>query len=277
MKWKTKITALFVPGIDKFALPALLVLFALLSFALKWTDSDYLKSLGPNLVAGFIGSGVTVYGVEYLQKRREERRMLPVKAAIYEDVRLIARWAMDLWRHAYISSVGDSAPQSWAGLLSEESIAKIRAALDFDKPVGAVPDVLWRDHFKNELTRIHDLAEKLLTRHGLMLEPNAYSAVHCVAIFNFGTVIEQSETVHRRLRIKWPSLLAFYGSPHGEWFEAVLAMHMWTISEYQTLVRKGLQNLREPHVFVPLKASNNPAARFVGPIPSSPQQTDHPN
>jgi hypothetical protein len=115
--------------------------FALIGSALilQIFGNENLSSLGSNLFAEFVGAAVTVYGIDYLIKRREERRLLPVRAASYEDVRIMTHWALDVWKNAYINSVGDASPKSWADLFSEVAIQKIALSLDITKPANVVP------------------------------------------------------------------------------------------------------------------------------------------
>ncbi|WP_211606159.1 hypothetical protein [Paraburkholderia nemoris] len=240
---------------------ALLAIFALASLALQLTHSEYLKSLGPNLVAGFIGSFATIYGFEFILKRREARLALPVKAATYEDVRLIARWALMLWKSAYEASIGDSLPKSWEDLLSQRSINNVCLLLDIDRPVGAFPEIHWRHYLCTELTRIYTTALILLSRHGATLEPEVYGAVHRIASYNFGTSISQSEEMHTRMQITTPPVLLFYGSPIPEWFEAVLLLSRWTASEYKKLARQLSPNIHEPYEFTPLKTTDKPPSQ----------------
>jgi hypothetical protein len=85
MNWGTKIRALGSSAIDVLGLPALLLVLIAVSYRLTTSTNALLKDLGPNLISGFIGSAVTVYAIEFLQKRREKRRLLPVTASVFED------------------------------------------------------------------------------------------------------------------------------------------------------------------------------------------------
>jgi hypothetical protein len=48
---------------EHFILVGALVLLTVAAVAFNWSGNDYLKNLGPNLVAGFVGSALTIYGL----------------------------------------------------------------------------------------------------------------------------------------------------------------------------------------------------------------------
>lgn len=104
--------------------------------AIQEYGGTYGASLGPNLVAEFIGAAFTVYGIDFLIRRREEKRLLPVGASSYEDVRIMTHWALDLWKTAYEDSIGNSDPRSWRELFSDEFIQKVMIGLDIRMTQG---------------------------------------------------------------------------------------------------------------------------------------------
>jgi len=142
--------------------------------------NGYFSALGSNLIAEFIGAAAIIYGIDFLIKRREEKRLLPVKAASYEDVRVMTHWALDLWKEAYVNSVGDSSPKSWDDLFSSESLEKIQLALDITKPAKIFPKQPWSNYFDWVMERIHKHAEKVLERHAGFLEPEVHNAVYVI-------------------------------------------------------------------------------------------------
>lgn len=242
-------------------LPALFLAFIGGAIAMQLLGNDYTSSLGSNLVAEFIGAAATVYGIDYLIKRREERRLLPVKAASYEDVRVMTHWALGLWKEAYIQSVGDSAPSSWSDLFSADSLDKINLSLDITKPANTLPKQSWSSYFDREMERIHKHAEKVLERHGGFLEPAVHNAVYAIVYYNHHK-ISNIIALDKQLRVPRPTNLGGYVPMIKGWFNAVLVMHEWTVTAHPYLTKNGITNIHAPYAFSQLEIRDNPPARF---------------
>ncbi|MCX5830068.1 MAG: hypothetical protein NTV58_19025 [Deltaproteobacteria bacterium] len=231
------------------------------AIALQFLGNEGLSSLGSNLVAEFIGAAVTIYGVDYLIKRREERRLLPVRAASYEDVRIMTHWALDLWKSAYINSVGDSSPKNWAELFSEDTIKKIQMSLDITKPANVIPAEPWSTYFDREMEKIHTHAEKVLERHAVILDPEIHGAVYTLVYYNHHKISDLI-AFDKQLGIPRPTCLGSYVPIIRNWFDAVLTMQTWTIAAHQKLTCSGIVNIHSPYTFSPLEEKALPPARF---------------
>jgi len=231
------------------------------AYLLTYSPNSGLSGLGSNLIAEFLGAAVTVFGIDYLIKRREDDRLLPVRASSYEDVRLMTHWALDLWRGAYESSVGDNTPTSWVELLSEESLHKICISLDITKPANVHPPQPWSVYFDDASERIHKHAEQVLARHGFVLDPEVHNAVYAVVYYG-GHKISQLQGLDRHDRIPRPTNLGSYVPIMREWFDAVLSLHAWTISTHMYLVRHSVTDIHNPYLFRPLDVKTSPPAAF---------------
>jgi hypothetical protein len=231
------------------------------ALALQVFGSENLSSFGSNLFAEFVGAAAAVYGIDYLIKRREERRLLPVRAAAYEDVRIMTHWALDLWKNAYINSVGETDPHNCADLFSEDIIKKIQLALDITKPANALPKQPWSTYFDREMERIHKHAEKVLERHAGHLDPEIHGAVYTLVYYSHHRISSLIK-VDQQLGVPRPTNLGSYVPVVQQWFDAVLTMHEWTITAHQQQKRKGMSNIHEPYVFRPLEEKTHPPARF---------------
>lgn len=246
---------------DGLKLPALFAVFIGVSTRLCFLKNEAASSLGLNLLAGFIGSLVTVYGIDYLARQREERRMLPVRAAAYEDVRIMTAWALNLWKEMYSNSVGDAAPTSWQEVVSPVSVGKIFVALDINKPAKVIPSRSWGAYIDHTLQRIHDHAEKVLMRHSANLDPAVHGAVYGIVYheqFGIGNLI----ALDRREGIPRPTNLGAYMYHNREWLEAVLLLHEWTRKAHKELTRQGISHVHAPNIFSRLEENVAPPARF---------------
>lgn len=239
--------------LSKLLLPGFFVVLIGGAYWLSKNSNSNLSSLGSSLVAEFLGAAVAVFGVDYLIRRREENNLLPVRASSYEDVRLLATWALDLWRNAYNGSVNDSAPCSWEQLLSEESVNKVLVSLDITKPANILPPMPWGSYIDHELDRIHGHAEKILERHGFILMPEVQNAVYNIVYYGGSTYrvmnirrIDQQERVPRPTNLGSGFLLT------RQWFDAALLLHRWLVSAHKKLIHNGFSHVHAPPEFLPL-------------------------
>lgn len=242
-------------------LPTLFVALVVAAYLLTKSSSGNLAGLGSNLIAEFIGTAVTVFGIGYLIKRREQARLLPMRASSYEDVRLMTHWALDLWRDAYESSVGDGDPTSWEELLAEDSLDKIGISLDINKPAKVHPPQPWSIYFDSVSERIHKHAEKVLERHGFVLDPEVQNAVYAM-VYNGGHKISMIQEIDRHDQIPRPTNLASYVPMIRAWFDAVLSLHTWTVETHKYLAQHGNTNIHDPYLFRPLEIKTPPSAAF---------------
>lgn len=231
------------------------------ALALQIFGDENISSFGANLIAEFVGAAATVYGIDYLIKRREERRLLPVRAASYEDVRVMTHWALDLWKNAYINSVGDTSPQSWADLFSEEAIQKIQFSLDITKPANVLPEQPWSSYFDREMENIHAHAEKVLERHAAILDPEIHGAVYTLVYYSHYK-ISNILVADQQLGVPRPTNIGGYVPIIRQWFDAVLTLHQWTITTYEQLKHRDISNIHAPYIFAPLEEKKVPPARF---------------
>lgn len=94
-------------------------------FLYMWTRLEGpLSDFGLNGFTESLGIGITVLLIDFLQKKREEMRLLPQRLVAYEDVRLLVARIYTFWNSAYLQSVPETPPSSINDLLSESYINK---------------------------------------------------------------------------------------------------------------------------------------------------------
>lgn len=221
----------------------------------------YGASLGPNLLSEFIGAAVTVYGIDLLIRRREEKRLLPVRAASYEDVRVMAHWALALWKTAYEKSVGNADPTSWRQLFSNEFVRRVMISLDIAKPANILPPAPWGNYVDHEMQRIHQWAEKILERHSGALDPEIHRAVYSIVYYKHHDIANLQQH-DRRDGIPRPNNLGSYMPVIRDWFDAVIELHEWTIKMHEYLVDHGITRIHAPYHFATLAVTEAPNARL---------------
>lgn len=220
---------------------------------------NYGASLGPNLISEFIGAAVTVYGIDFLIRRREELRLLPVRAASYEDVRVMTNWALNLWKTAYENSVGNADPTTWRQLFSDDFIKRVMMNLDIRKPANILPPAPWGNYIDHEMERIHQWAEKILERHGGVLDPDIHRAVYSIVYYKHHGIANLQQH-DRRDGIPRPNNLGSYMPVIREWFDAVIELHEWTVQMHEHLIRNGITRIHAPYHFVAPTVTEAPQA-----------------
>lgn len=173
----------------------------------------------------------------------------------------MTHWALDLWKGAYVNSVGDSLPKSWADLFSQEAIQRIQMSLDVTKPANVIPSQTWSIYFDREMEKIHAHAEKVLERHAGALDPEIHGAVYTLVYYS-NHKISDLIAADQQLGVPRPTNLGSYVPVIREWFDAVLKMHEWTIAAHQQLKHSGIATIHAPYTFSPLQEKILPPARF---------------
>lgn len=148
-----------------FVLALVLVFLCAGSYALSRTPSSYLQNLGPNLLAGFIGSACTIFGFDLVLRRREERLRRPIRAAIYNDVCRLCRAACV----AYVKRAREVPYETPSRL--PEALLLVLSDINF---IGTESGQMW-------LTSIQDKAERILERYMVHLEPGMVEQLQRIA------------------------------------------------------------------------------------------------
>lgn len=205
----------------------LLLVFATLiggAVSLQVFGENSFSSFGENLVSELVGAALTVYVIDYLIKRRERKKLLPLHASSYEDIRLMVHWALELWKNAYTSSVGDSEPKSWQELLSEEFLDRIKTSMDIRGPANVFPPMAWGAYIDVQMDEIHKHAEKILERHGHALDPNIHNSIYYIVYYKHYKIADL-QSFDQIQKVPRPTNLGSYMPFIREWFDSVISLH----------------------------------------------------
>lgn len=200
---------------------------------------------GLNALTETLGIAATVFGIDYLIKEHEVRKLLPQRASAYEDVRLLASRIISFWTEAYRISVPGEAPKTVKELLSDESIQRIGSLLHLDSYANITPKRLCWDWIANSLSDFQNRAEKILERYNNILNPDAYSAIHTITSdimqpgLMHGILQSDKETGFPR-----PKILGNYCFCQRSFFDSVLHLINWCITERAFLEKHGFSNLK---------------------------------
>lgn len=221
------------------------VLLISVVFLFMWTRLDSpLSDFGLNGFTEALGIGITVFLVDLLQKKREEKRLIPQRRVAYEDVRVLVARIIAFWQSAYLSAVPKPLPASVSDLLSKSCIEQIGSCLDMDSRANVTPSRTWWDYLPQELQDFRQRATVILERHNGILDPAAYHAVHQIAHSGMepglvhGIRASDQEMGFPRIRI-----LGNYCFFLPDYFSSVLELVEWCNSEADAIERVSSHKL----------------------------------
>ena len=206
---------------EHFILVGALVLLTVAAVAFNWSGNDYLKNLGPNLVAGFVGSALTIYGFDFILKRREERLRDPLKRAVYRDVRGVTREALGFWARPIDAPDFDrlSNAADWRAVFSPRRMLRI----------ARHGQAKWHESLEAlsppSLEEARVQAAQTLERYSWFLEPGLISCLQRVASFDYLAYLATDIGKEEPCEINWKM--------------AVLVMHAWTERTFEELMKRS--------------------------------------
>ncbi|MGL4865058.1 MAG: potassium channel family protein [Cetobacterium sp.] len=108
----------------------------------------------------------------------EEARKLPIRIAIYNDIRLLILRMTSIWIEAYNASVPGKELDSIEELLSKETFDKIRVFLDIRSEAPVAPKRSWIVHLENDRDEILERGNRILDKYGIFLDYNIYGIIN---------------------------------------------------------------------------------------------------
>lgn len=221
----------------------LLVIFAWLLIS---QSNQFLSGLGNNLLSNFIAAGVTVFGIDFVIRRREAKRLIPLKAAVYEDIRVMTHWALDLWKDVSNYSIGDESADDWETLFSEDALKKAWTCFDINTPANTYPPMSWADHLDSQMSKIHKHAERCMERHGHALDPEVHRALYTIVYYEWYP-IRNLINLDTQMGTPRPKTLLCYAPMLMDWFNAILTLNRWTKANYPLLTKDGVLGIHLPY------------------------------
>lgn len=199
-----------------FALALVLFFLCAGSYALSRTSSAYMQNLGPNLLAGFIGSACTIFGFDLVLRRREERLRRPIRVAIYNDVcRLCAAACVEYKRRA--SNNYFDTPHRF-----EQALLLLLYDSSF---IESESGRTW-------LALINGKAERILERYMVHLDPEMVAQLQHVVALDLNSLDDIRS---------WRNTLP---TDQKQWLGAIVGLHKWTWREFE----RGELQVGEPIV-----------------------------
>lgn len=103
----------------------LVVIVLIIIGLILWLLVKKTKEFGLNFTTEILGAVITVFILDRLIKKREEEKNIPLKIAIYEDIRLYTTRYIGFWIETYLVSVPEDPPKDISDFFSKTGMPKI--------------------------------------------------------------------------------------------------------------------------------------------------------
>lgn len=206
-----------------------------------WKYSTSSVDFGLNAFTETLGIIVTVLIVDQLIKNQEFRKSLPLRAAAYEDVRLLISRIVSFWDGAYKQAVPLPTPATVEELFTEARFNEIAQFLDLDSKPNVIPARTWWQHLPEQQKDFIERGERILERHAGNLEPQTYSYVHTFTTgWTSPDMLNGLRQADKQLNFPRPHNLGSYYYINEEVLNTILQTYKWCKDEKQLLERYGL-------------------------------------
>jgi hypothetical protein len=173
---------------ENFSIVIILLVFALLGYWI-WQTNDTYSEFGQNFLSEMLGVLITILIINQLIVIREEKRKLPHRFAVYDDIRLFISNYMLFWQQAYQDSVPEEDPENIYTFFSEDGMGKIWDYLYLKaQPKSAIP-CCWYEYMIESAIEFRAKGDKILTRHSKYLPPQVYRMIHQITEAHYLDVI----------------------------------------------------------------------------------------
>ncbi len=141
------------------------------------------KEFGLNAFSETIGIGITVFLIDQLLKKQEQRRRRPLELAAFADVQDFVDGLAVFWINVYNwSGQGEMPPPpqppSTAEFLTMRYFDTMRTRLNLDSEACVSPKRSWWRYLPQAESEFRRKGEQILERHAAVLDPHAYLLVH---------------------------------------------------------------------------------------------------
>jgi len=231
-----------------------------------WFFSSKTEDFGLNFFTEMLGVVVTVFIVDRIIKKREETKNIPIKLAIYEDVRLYASRYIKFWTDTYRQSVPEEDPETIEDFFSANGMTKILNNLYMDAEPNVIPSRKWWDWVTQNAKEFKDTGDKIIDRHSSNLEPMVFGYVHQLAESDFNNfllqigALRQSDILTNFPRV--PILANYSLKPKEEDFKAILGLIDWCNETYAKL-NKHSKSIKKVSEYIPFKDKKLPPKSMI--------------
>ncbi|MFH1052183.1 MAG: hypothetical protein V1779_14790 [bacterium] len=170
--------------------------FLLIGFVI-WFVFDSLKEFGQNFVSEMLGVLITILIINQIIIIREEKRKIPHKFAVYDDIRLFISSFMVFWQQAFQESVPEDDPDNIYMFFSDYGMGKVWNYLYLPAIPKMAISLSWFEHLIEFASEIKDKGNNILTRHAQYLTPQVYRTIHQITEAQYLDIIKNMQKMKR--------------------------------------------------------------------------------
>jgi hypothetical protein len=226
----------------------LVVIVLIIIGLILWLLVKKTKDFGLNFTTEILGAVITVFILDRLIKKREEDKNIPLKIAIYEDIRLYTTRYIGFWIETYLLSVPEDPPKDISDFFSKIGMPKILSYLHLDSEPNVTPSQKWWDWIVHNAKEFKVNGEKILDRYSGFLDPEIFGHLHRLTESHFNgclimiPAIRQSDNIYKTPRVK---VLGNYSiEPMEDDFKAILGLVNWCENSYNDLLKHKIDLLK---------------------------------
>jgi hypothetical protein len=199
-----------------------------------------------SLSASILSTIFTVAIVDKLLKKSEEKKNVPLKCAVYEDVRLFIVEFINFWQGINIAASESHTAVTIDILFESNYFEGILHRLNLDKSPNITPKNTWWYWINKESIRYSLMLDKIFNRYSTVVDPEIFKALHYLAeedpmlmCLRDAEIIHQSDIRKGFFRPKY--LAAYLVKTNENFFSEIKNIYYWCVKEKSTLKKFGYE------------------------------------
>lgn len=205
-----------------------------------WIRIDSLEEFGQNFVSEILGVLITILIINQIIVIREEKRKLPHKFAVYDDIRMFVSTYMLFWQNAYQESIPEDDPDDIYQFFSDFGMGKIWSHLYLSAVPKSAIAISWYKLLIEFANDIKFKGDNILTRHAQYLSPQIYRTIHQITESQYLDVIRNMNKMKKYLKVNGIPVINVLESlaiikPNDKDYSAIITLHQWCETMYKDL------------------------------------------
>lgn len=178
------------------------------------------------------------------EKQQYERKILPVKVAMYREIQIFLSRIVSFWSDVHYYSVPESEPSTINELFSLECFNKMGRYLNVNGQPNVSPPTTWCHYLNSSGREFIEKGEKILNRYNAYLDPEVFRYIHYLVedsyfISGMNRILnirnfDLNNGIPRSLY-----LAAYYPMPDEEILNTIINLFTWCEKTYTELIQKG--------------------------------------
>ena len=157
---------------------AIILCLTVLGLLTWFISKNHWSDFGLNFFTEMLGVIITVLIIDSIVKKRERKRIQPLKMAEYTDAIRIYSNFVSFWMECYSQSVPLEFPKTVEEFLTENGIGKVTRYLNIDSKPRVAGSWTWMTWIIYNQKQWIESCDKFLSRHNTYSDPELFKAFH---------------------------------------------------------------------------------------------------